>query len=320
MKKEAILYCKFQISNFKFKMLTSLKRIIIFGWKNFCNNIEPSITTCFILVVVIFFITSLFLLKGVSEHLISSIREKADITIFLKEDLLEEDILKLKEELVKMPEVKEVEYVSKEQALEKFTKKHKDEPEIMRALGLFNNPLPSSLNIKAFEAAQYPALVSFLENSSFSNLIEEVDYPQRKLVIERIFGITEAVKKAGIITSLILAIIAILVAFNTVRLAIYNSREEIKIQRLVGASNWFVRGPFIVQGIIAGFFSVVFSFFMILGILYFLSPKIGFFLSGFDLLNYFFINLSTIILIQLATGLGLGVISSYIATRKYLEV
>lgn len=301
-------------------MLTSLKRIIIFGWKNFCNNLGPSVATCFILVIVIFFITSLFLLKGVSEHLISSIREKADITIFFKENSLEGDILRAKEELVKIPEVKEVEYISKENALESFVKEHKDEPELMKSLGLFDNPFLAYLNIKAFEAAQYPALVSFLENSSFSNLIEEVDYPQRKLIIERIFGITEAVKKVGIITSLILAIIAILVAFNTVRLAIYNSREEIKIQRLVGASNWFIRGPFIVQGMISGFFSVVFSFFIILGILYFLGPKIGFFLSGFDLLNYFFINLSTIILIQLATGLGLGVISSYIATRKYLEV
>lgn len=301
-------------------MLTSLKRIIYFGWKDFYSSLGLSLATCFILVIVIFLITSIFLLKGISEHLIASAREKADMTIFLKEDSLEEDILKLKEELVKMPEVKEVEYVSKEQALEKFTKEHKDEPEIMRALGLFDNPLLSSLNIKAFEAAQYQAVVSFLENSSFSNLIKEVDYPQRKLLIERIFGITEMVKKVGIIISFILAVIAILVAFNTVRLAIYNSREEIKIQRLVGASNWFIRGPFIVQGAIAGFFSVVFSFFMILGIIYFLGPKISFFLSGFNLLNYFLNNLGVIILIQLATGVGIGVISSYIATRKYLDV
>lgn len=301
-------------------MLTSLKRIIYFGWKDFYSSLGLSLATCFILVIVIFLITSLFLLKGISEHLIASVREKADITISFKGDSSEEDILKLKEELVKMPEVKEVEYVSKEQALEKFTKEHKDEPEIMRALGLFDNPLWSSLNIKAFEAAQYPSLVSFLENSSPSNLIAEVDYPQRKLLIEQIFGITEMVKRAGIIISFILAVIAILVAFNTVRLAIYNSREEIKIQRLVGASNWFIRGPFIVQGAIAGFFSVVFSLFMILGIIYFLGPKIGFFLSGFNLLSYFLANLGTIALIQLATGVGIGVISSYIATRKYLDV
>ena len=301
-------------------MLTSLRRTIYFGWKNFFNNIGLSTATCFVLIIVILLLTSIFLLKGAAEYVISAIRERADITVFFKEDSSEEEVLKAKEELVKKPEVKRVEYVSKQTALEKFIEEHQDNPELMRALALFENPFLAHLNISVFAAEQYPGLVNFLENSPFSNLIAEIDYAERELIINRIFAVTETAKRAGIVISLILGLVAILVAFNTIKLAIFNSREEIKIQKLVGASNWFIRGPFLIQGLIAGIFAVLFSLSLTYGVLYFLSPKIEFFLLGFNLLNYFLNNFSTVLWIQLATGAGLGIISSYIATRRYLEV
>ena len=301
-------------------MFISLKRTIYFGWKNFFNQLNLSFATSFILILVILLLSSIFLLKGVAEHLISSIQEKADISVDFKEDVLEQDILKVKEELVKIPEVKDVEYISKEKALEKFIKKRKDDPKITQSLALFDNPLLAHLNIRAFEAGQYRAVVNFLETSPFKDLIDDIDYSKRELLINRIFSITAGINKAGIISSLVLAILAILVAFNTIRLAIFNSREEIKIQKLVGASNWFIRGPYLIQGFLAGFFAFLFSLLFTASLLYFLSPKVEALLGGFNLLNYFLTNFPTILLIQLATGIGLGVISSYIATRKYLEV
>jgi len=301
-------------------MFTSIKRIIHSGWENFLRNIGLSIATCFIMVLTILLITSLFLLQKPIDYLIVSLQEKADISVYFKEDALEQDILKVKEELVKIPEVKDVEYISKEKALEKFIKKRKDDPKITQSLALFDNPLLAHLNIRAFEAGQYRAVVNFLETSPFKDLIDDIDYSKRELLINRIFSITAGINKAGIISSLVLAILAILVAFNTIRLAIFNSREEIKIQKLVGASNWFIRGPYLIQGFLAGFFAFLFSLLFTASLLYFLSPKVEALLGGFNLLNYFLTNFSTIILIQLATGIGLGVISSYIATRKYLEV
>lgn len=300
-------------------MLTSFKRIFYFGWRNFFNNIGLSFATCFVLTLVILLLTSLFLLRGAADYLISAVREKADITAFFKEDASEEEILKLKAELSKNPAVKKVDYVSKQTALENFIQKHKDEPQLMKAITLFENPFLAHLNIKAFEVGQYSELAGFLQNSS-SNLIEEINYLERESIVNQIFTITENIKKAGIAVSIILAIIAVLVAFNTVRLAIYSSREEIRIQKLVGASNWFTRGPFLSQGLISGIFAALFSLLFTYAILYFFSQKFEFFLSGFDVMNYFLSNLSTLILIQFATGAALGVISSYIAVRKYLEV
>ncbi len=300
-------------------MFTSLKRIFYFGWKNFFNSIGLSCATCFILTLVILLLTSLFLLRGAADYLISAVREKADITAFFKEDVPEEEILGIKTELSKNPEIKEVNYISRQTALENFIQIHKDEPQLMKAITLFENPFLAHLNIKAFEAKQYQDVVNFLQNS-FSNLIEEIDYLEREPIINQLFTITENIKKAGIATSIILAIIAILVAFNTVRLAIYNSREEIKIQKLVGASNWFTRGPFLIQGLISGIFAALFSFLFTYAVLYFFSPRVEFFLSGFDIMGYFSGNLPTLIFIQFATGVALGTISSYIAVRKYLEV
>ncbi|PIV65064.1 MAG: hypothetical protein COS09_01530, partial [Candidatus Nealsonbacteria bacterium CG01_land_8_20_14_3_00_12] len=292
-------------------MFITLKRIFKLGWQNFSRDGGIAAATCFIMVMAILLASFLFLSKDVSQFLISSIQEKADISIYFKNSTLEEEILNLEKELTKIPEVKSIKYVSKEEALEEFIKRHKDSPGLMESLEeVGGNPFLAVLNIKAFEASQYQAVVNFLQGPGFENLIEKVDYYQRKPIIERIFALTVGMKKAGWIISVVLAIIAILVTFNTIRLAILNQKEEIKIQRLVGASNWFIRGPFLVQGMISGFFAVLISFLIFSFICWFLSPKIEFLFSDLNIWKFFTGNFFTIILIQLSTGILLGIISS----------
>jgi len=270
----------------------------------------------------ILLVSSLFLFKDISRFLISSFQEKADISVYFKSDTPELDILNLKEEISKIPEAKSVEYVSKEEALQEFTERHKDDPVLMESLEeVGGNPLLASLNIKAFEADQYQAISNFLDESpSYKNLIEKVDYYQRKSIIENIFSITSAFNKVGIGLSLILVMVAILVVFNTIRLAIINYREEIKIQRLVGASSWFIRGPFLVQGTISGIFSALICLLIFTLICWFFSPKLEILLTEPNLWSYFTASFWIIVLIQFATGIGLGVISSAIASRKYLKI
>jgi len=178
----------------------------------------------------------------------------------------------------------------------------------------------ASLNIKAGQADQYAAIANFLEKAPFKNLIQKTDYYQRKLVIEKIFSVTSAINHTGVVLSLILVIIAFLVAFNQIRLAISNSKEEIFIQRLVGASNWFIRGPFLIQGVISGFFAALITLLIFIPLVYFLSPKMEVFFPGLNLFSYFAGNFFLIFLIQILIGIGVGVISSIIAIRKYLEL
>ena len=151
-------------------------------------------------------------------------------------------------------------------------------------------------------------------------MITKVDYNQKKSTIEKLFSVTSTINKIGIIFSIVLALIAVLVTFNTVRLAIYGSKEEIETMRLVGASNWFIRGPFLVQGIIVGISASLIAF-LIFGVgLFFLNSGLSFLLSGFSLFGYFIDSWVTVLLIQFTVGIGLGVVSSWLAIRKYLKV
>jgi cell division transport system permease protein len=302
-------------------MLSLVKRIFKSGWLSFSRDGSLAAATCFIMLIPIFLASSLFLLKDVSQFLISTIQEKADISVYFKESAPEEDVLEVKEEISEIPEVKSVKYVSKEEALESFVQRHKDDPVLMESLEeVGGNPFLGALNIRAFEASQYQAVANFFETGTFENLIEKVDYYQRRPVIERIFAITSGMGKAGISLSIVLAIVAILITFNTIRLAIINQKEEIRVQRLVGASNWFIRGPFLVQGAISGIFAVIVCLLIFTLICWLLSSKIEILFSGLNIWRYFTGNFFTIILIQLATGIGLGVISSTIAIRKYLKI
>ena len=302
-------------------MLITLKRIFKSGWQNFTRDGGIAAATCFVLVITIFLVSTIFLLKDVGQFLIMNLEEKADISIYFKDGVEEEEILAVKEKVSKIPEVKEVTYISKETALEEFIKRHKDDSVLMESLWeVGGNPFLASLSIQAWQAGQYSAITDFLGNPDFQNLVEKIDYYQRKEIIEKIFSLSTLFNKVSLGLSIILIITAILVTFNTVRLAILNSSEEIKIQRLVGASNGFIRGPFLVQGLIAGLISGLISLIIFSFTSWFLSPKIEFFFAGLNIFNLFMKNLGIIVLLQIFTGIFLAVISSTIAIRKYLRV
>jgi len=303
-------------------MFISLKRIIRSGWLSFARNKWLGIATIFIMTMAIFLVSSLFLLKGATNFLVTSLQEKIDISVYFKADSPEKDILALKTELEKNPEVKDVEYLSRDEVLNNFKEKHKSDDVIIQALEeIGDNPLLAVLNIKANQASQYEAITNFLEsNPIYQNLIDKINYRESKALIDRIFSISSGINLAGLVLSLILGFIAILVAFNAIRMAIYSMREDIAMMRLVGASNWFIRGPFIVQGAIAGGISVLISFSLVLIFVFAFSPNAENILGGFNLLHYFVSNLGIIILIQILTGIGLGIVSSIIAIRRYLTI
>ena len=271
--------------------------------------------------MVISLVTMLFLLGPISDTLISIVEDKIDISVYIKEDVSVGGIMELKSEISRIPEVEDVDYVSKEEALETFIKTHKDDPVLIESLTEVGyNPFLSCLNIKARQASQYEQVTSFLEGGTFQNLIEKIDYHERKPVIEKVFALTNGINKIGIFFSIIFGVIAVLIAFNAVRIAIHSSKEEISVMRLVGASNWFVRGPFLIQGIIVGFISALITLLITFIFSYFLEPKVRSLAPEISIWGIFVSNFLFLFLIQLATGIGLGIISSYIAIRKYLKI
>lgn len=299
-------------------MITPLKRVIGSGWVAFKRQAGLSVATIFIFVMTISLVTTLFLFEKTSRLMISRLQEKVDISVYFKRDVLEDEILQIKDEISDIPQVKDIEYISHEIALAELLERHPELAESTRETeGLLNL---ATLNIQAAEASQYAAITDFLENASFRNSIEKVDYFQRKPVIDRIFSLASTINWTGLVLSLILALIAFLVAFNHVKLAIFNFREEIAVQRLVGASNWFIRGPFLVQGVISGLLAILIALFVFFPLLFFLGPKMEILFPGLNLFELFTGNFFIVILLQLVTGVGLGIVSSLIAMRKYLEV
>src|SRR3989344_3605089 len=227
------------------KIRTALKRVFKSGVASFWRNRWISTATILIMVITLGLITSLFLVSVVANSILQDLEEKVDISVYFKLETPESEILKVKTELEGISDVKNVEYVSRETALAKFEDSHQNNPLIIKSLQeLGENPLEASLNIKANMIDDYESIASFLESPRFSGYVDAVNYRQNQKVIEKLSSILNTIRKSGFIAIAVLGFIAILVTFNTIRLTIYSMREEIGVMRLVGASNWYIRGPF----------------------------------------------------------------------------
>jgi cell division transport system permease protein len=301
-----------------------IKRVIKAGFINFWRNGWISLATILIMVITLFSIGSLFFARAILGTMLSQIQDKVDISIYFKTDALEQDILSLKNSISKLAEVKSIEYISAEQALADFKERHKDNALITQSLEeIGKNPLGATLNVKAKESSQYEVVAKFLEaesNSPAGSGIDKINYFQNKTVIDRLSKILDSAKNLGGIISIILVIISVIITFNTIRLAIYISREEIGVMRLVGASGKFVSGPFIVEGVIYGVISAVITIVLFYPLVLWLGPITESFFSGINLFHYYISNFGQLFLILLLTGIVLGGLSSFIAIRRYLKV
>jgi len=280
-----------------------------------------SVANIFIMMVPIILVSSLFLLKDISAYLVQSIEEKADISVYFNENTSEDDILRVKDKIAAIPNVNEVQYVSKDTALEDFTSRHQGDPVLLESLQEVNgNPFMASLNISASELGQYEQVSNLLGQDEYKSMINKVNYSEKKSVIDKVFAMTESATRTGLILFAALGLVSILVTFNTIRLAILNRGGEIEIQRLVGASGAFIRGQFIVEGIIFGLLAAIFCFFIVAGVVWYASPQLESMLPGLGLWSNFMAGIWTLFLIQFATGTGLGIFSSMVATTRYLKV
>ena len=302
-------------------MWITFKRIIKSGLKSFWRNGWLSTATIVVMILTLLVVSTLLMLNVVASAVLLNLQEKIDVSVYFKLEAIEEDILVVKSQLEKLEEVERVDYVSRDEALVKFRERHKDNPYLIQSLQeLGENPLEASLNVKAHEASQYEEINNFLEGIYYGNIIDKVDYRQNKEVIDKLSSIIANAKLVGLSLSGILILIVILVTFNAIRLAIYSSRGEIKIMRLVGANNWFIRGPFIVEGVLYGIISSLITLCILYPIFWFVSPKLSGFLPIEDFFVYFQANFWALLVLLLGLGIVLGVLSSFIAIRKYLKV
>ena len=310
---------------------TNTKRILRSGFISFFRNGFVSLAAILVMAITLFAVGSLLFSGALLDDSLQELRDKVDINAHFVIDAEESDILAVKDALEGLPEVAEVTYVSREEALARFEERHRDDELTLQALEeLDENPLGASLSIRAKETQQYESIANFLESDSALSItetpiIDSVNYFQNKVAIDKLTEIIETSERSNLLKTVLLVVVSVLITFNTIRLAIYNSREEIRVMKLVGAGNWYVQGPFVVTGAMYGIVSSVVALALFYPVTQWFGPifyPFNFFsnIEDINLLAYYSSNFADIFLITFAVGIALGVVSSYLAVKRYINV
>lgn len=304
--------------------MMELKRIIKAGYLNFKRSGLVSFAAVLVVTITLSFITMIILLQSVLFFSLNTVKDKVDVTIYFTVGTQESRILSLRDSLSGLPEVADVTYTSATDALELFRSRHQNDYPTIAALDeIGSNPLGAYLNIKAKDISQYESVANFLKSDNpamadYTPIIDKINYNQNKLVIDRLNSLISGAQKLGFLITLILVIISIIITFNTIRLAIFISKDEIAVMRLVGASKMYVRGPFMVEGMIYGIIATVVTLILFWPITFWLGLKMTNFF-GFNIYDYYVSNIIQIFIINLLFGVFLGMTSSFLAVRRYLN-
>jgi cell division transport system permease protein len=303
-------------------MFTALFRILKLSFQDIGRNIWLSVVTVTILILALFSINSLFTAQVISQNAIEAVKSKVDINLYLENNADEDKILELKTQVEKMPEVKEVRYVSQQEALISFRQQNEENPEIIQALReLGKNPLSPSLIILPENADNTDTLIANLKAYQ-SDIIESRDFNDNAVILEKINNITDSVNQVGMIIIAIFILTSLLVVYNSIRVAIYTHRREINIMRLVGASTNFIYMPFIASALIYSLVSVIVIIAIFYPFLSLLQPYLEVFFMGYnvDILSYFTTHFWSIFGIEFLIVAIINILASLIAVKRYAKV
>lgn len=301
--------------------ITKIKRTFREGLDNFRRNGWLSFATVSVLAISLYIISVTLIIGVASKMVLKNVQDKISVSVYFNPDVQDSEIKNIESKLVGYQEIKAIDFVSKEQALEQFKKLGNNNPSISQALDeIGDNPLLSALVIKAKTPDQYEIIVRAINGSSFANEINHVDYEENKVAIERLTTIIKIVEQVGLTLGIVFVFIGILITFNAIRLTMYAHKQEFEIMRLVGASNTYIKMPFVFEGI---FYGVASSIVVMIGLLVtskFLVPITQGSISGGDIMDFYLHNFFIILPLLFFSGIVLGTVSAVIAIRRYLKI
>ncbi len=301
--------------------ITKLKRTFKEGWDNFRRNGWLSFATVSVLAISLYIISVTLIIGVASNIVLKNVQDKINVSVYFKSDVPDSKIEEIKNKLVGYQEIKSIDFVSKEKALEQFKKFGNNNPSISQALDeIGDNPLLSALVIKAKSSDQYDIIVKAINGSSFAEDVSHVDYEENKTAIQRLITIIKLVEQVGLTLGVVFVFIGVLITFNAIRLTMYAHKQEFEIMRLVGASNIYIKMPFLFEGIfygVASAFSVMLALFVTSK---FLVPITRGSISGGDIMNFYLNHFFIIFGSLLVSGIILGTVSASIAIRRYLKI
>lgn len=302
------------------------KRVIKSGFTSFWRNGSVSLASTLVMTVTLAVITALIFVGALLNSTLNGIREKVDINVYFVKGAPEDQVLALKQQVDALPQVESTSYTSEDQALDNFRTKHQDNPLIINALDEINtNPLGASLNVRAKDPSQYESIANFIQTKDISgngsaSIVDKINYTQNKTAIDALGKIISSSERLGAIVAVFFALISILITFNTIRLAIYISRDEISVMRLVGASQRYIRGPFLIIGLVYGLLAAIITLIITFPVTYWIGPMTVSLGTGLNAYAYYLSNFFEIAGTIILVALVLGFFSSYLAVKKYLKV
>lgn len=307
------------------RKLITLRRIIHTGVVNFIRNASLAVAAIAVMVVTLTIILFSIVTNATFTNTIDQITSKIDISVYLKDGLTTDQTNNLVGSLKKLPNVKSVEYLSKDQVFSRYTQQNAGNADLLSAINETSNPLPATILVKPVDLNKIGDIKSYLVKPDVAAL--QSDQPSysgdRKAAIDKITHATNVLREIGIVAVVTFTIISALIIFNTIQMAIFNRRDEIQIMRLLGANTAYIRGPFVVESVIYGILSAVFSVLIINAA--FVAASSALQASSLGLLdinyasNFFSSHFLWLLTAQLAIGIIIGAASSTIATRRYLK-
>jgi len=303
-----------------------IQRIVRAGFTSFWRNKFVTASAILVMTVTLFVMGGLLYLGSMLDTTLQQIEEKVDVNVYFTTTASESEILTLKSALEGRADVESVQYVSQEEAITNFRSANRDDELIIQALEeLDENPLGANFNIQATAPENYVDIVAYLESDApvvagSQRIIHSINYEQNKQAIDRLTNVIQSINTMSFIIMLVFAIIAAMIVFNTIRLAIFSSRDEISVMELMGASSLYVRGPFVIEGIMYGIVAALITLLLFYPISLWGADFTSNFFGASGSFNYYVNNFGELFVILMVTGIGLGAISSYVAVRKYLDI
>jgi len=303
-------------------MFISFARSITSAFQDMARNLSLSIMTILILILMLLSVNTLLLIRFLTNQATRSITDQIDVSIYFTPVATDEQIAEVKKYIKAFPEVTEVIQYSRAEVLAQFQSQYENNPAIVASLQeLGDNPLGSTLVVKTRSAKDYQKIITALAVPEYEEIVVAKTFTDTEKAIDRIHIITTQVERFSVILTALFAVIAFLIIFNTIRVAIYTQRMEISIKKLVGATNWFIRGPYFIESLIFTLLSVALTVLLVFFAARFLDPYVAVVFGRSAILtNYFVSHILWLFGIQFGAVLLLTLFSSALAMRRHLRV
>lgn len=301
-------------------------RIVKYGISSFMRNAWLSVAATAVMTITLLIIFSSFVAGSVLNTTVGEIKDKVDMSIYLKKGVSQENIEKIRVSLSNLKTVKEVNFIDAQKARENFAAKNAEIEGISEALGESSDEFFGTFNVKLVDISETEELKKHVEGTDFIKNNLNANHPptyasSRKEIIDNISNTANFAQKIGILAASIFTVISGLIIFNTIRMAIFNRREEIYMMKLIGANKNFISGPFLIESIVCGILASILASSLGYAMISVAQPKLenyGVVVSDqFAQLGFYFVIVLPILMV---IGSVIGVLSSFFATRKYLKI